>query len=133
MVAEVTICKGGEVDKEGRSRGEIKDMCFSVEVIFGIRYISNNRINLFQIRDNTGLECDTVLHRRNGTYGLIEVKLGGETKIEEGAANLKALADKIDTTRMPAPSFLMVLIGKGRYAFRRTDGIYVVPVGCLKP
>ena len=57
---------------------------------------------LYHYRDNTGLECDAVLHRRNGTYGLIEVKLGGDTRIEEGATNLKTLAAKIDTTRMPS-------------------------------
>ncbi len=88
---------------------------------------------LYHYRDSTGLECDTVLYRRNGTYGLIEIKLGGETRIEEGATNLKNLANKIDTTRMPNPSFMMVLIGIGKYAYRRQDGVYVVPIGCLKP
>lgn len=88
---------------------------------------------LYHYRDSTGLECDTVLHRRNGTYGLIEIKLGGETRIEEGATSLKNLANKIDTTRMPNPSFMMVLIGIGKYAYRRQDGVYVVPIGCLKP
>lgn len=73
-----------------------------------------------------------MLHRRNGTYGLIEIKLGGEGLIEEGAANLKALSEKIDTTRMKAPSFMMVLTGTGAYAYRRKDGVYVVPIGCLK-
>lgn len=87
---------------------------------------------LYHYRDSTGLECDTVLHRRNGTYALIEVKLGGETRIEEGATNLKSLANKIDSTRMPNPSFMMVLVGKGKYAYRRQDGVYVVPIGCLK-
>ena len=70
------------------------------------------------------LECDAVLHRRNGTYGLIEIKLGGEGLIEEGAANLKSLAEKIDTARMKAPSFMMVLTGTGAYAYRRKDGPY---------
>lgn len=87
---------------------------------------------LYHYRDSTGLECDTVLHRRNGTYALIEVKLGGETRIEEGATNLKSLANKIDSTRMPNPSFMMVLVGKGKYAYCRPDGVYVVPIGCLK-
>ena len=61
----------------------------------------------------------SVLHRRNGTYGLIEIKLGGEGLIEEGAANLKSLAEKIDTTRMKVPSFMMVLTGTGAYAYRQ--------------
>lgn len=86
---------------------------------------------LYHYRDNNGLECDAVLHRRNGTYGLIEIKLGGEMLIEEGATSLKSLAEKIDTTRMKEPSFLMVLTGTGLYAYRRKDGVYVVPIGCL--
>ncbi|MBR5633606.1 MAG: ATP-binding protein [Prevotella sp.] len=87
---------------------------------------------LYHYRDKNGLECDAVLHRRNGTYGLIEIKLGGDTLIEEGAANLKSLAEKIDTAKMKEPSFLMVLTGTGAYAYRRKDGVYVVPIGCLR-
>lgn len=88
---------------------------------------------LYHYRDSSGLECDTVIHRRNGTYALVEVKLGGDAKIEQGAESLRSLAGKIDTSRMPAPSFLMVLTAVGKYAYRRKDGIYVVPIGCLKP
>lgn len=87
---------------------------------------------VYHFRDKTELECDAVVHLRNGFYGLIEVKLGGDRLIEEGAQNLKKLRDKIDTTKMKTPSFLMVLIGVGDYAYRRQDGIYVVPIGCLK-
>ena len=87
---------------------------------------------VYHFRDKTGLECDAVVHLRNGSYGLIEVKLGGDKLIEEGAENLKLLKDKIDITKMKAPSFLMVLIGVGDYAYRRPDGVYVVPIGCLK-
>lgn len=88
---------------------------------------------VFHYRDSTGLECDAVLHRRNGTYALIEVKLGGDSKIDEGAKCLKTLADKIDTTRMKQPSFLMVLTAVGKYAYQRPDGVIVVPIGCLMP
>lgn len=88
--------------------------------------------SLYHYRDKNGLECDAVLHRRNGTYGLIEIKLGGDRLIEEGASNLISLAGKIDTTRMKNPSFMMVLTGTGAYAYRRKDGVYVVPIGCLK-
>ena len=63
---------------------------------------------------------------------MIEIKLGGEKNIEEGAKNLKRLAAKIDTTKMKAPSFLMILTGTTKYAIRREDGVYVVPIGCLK-
>ena len=69
---------------------------------------------------------------RNGSYGLIEIKLGGEKLISEGAANLLALAGKIDADKMKRPSFQMVLTGIWDYAYRRKDGVYVVPIGCLK-
>jgi len=88
---------------------------------------------LYHYRDKNGLECDAVLHLRNGEYGLIEVKIGGEENINKGAATLKTLADKIDTEKMKAPSFLMVLTGIGKYAYKRPeDGVFVVPIGCLK-
>ncbi len=88
--------------------------------------------SIYHYRDSNGLECDAVLHLRNGSYGLIEIKLGGEKNIEEGAKNLKLLASRIDTTKMKAPSFLMILTGTTKYAIRREDGVYVVPIGCLK-
>lgn len=88
--------------------------------------------SVFHYRDNNGLECDSVLHLRNGHYGLVEIKLGGETLINEGASNLLSLAKKIDTDRMYAPSFMMVLVGTGRYAYRREDGVLVVPIGSLR-
>ncbi len=87
---------------------------------------------VYHYRDKSGLECDTVIHLRNGSFGLIEIKLGGDKLIEEGAETLKAFRDKIDTTKMKTPSFLMVLTGTGRYAYKREDGVYVVPIGCLK-
>lgn len=83
-------------------------------------------------RDKTGLECDAVIPLRNGAYGLVEIKLGGNDSVNAGAATLKTLAGKIDTDRMRHPSFLMVLTAVGQYAYRREDGVYVVPVGCLK-
>lgn len=88
---------------------------------------------MYHYRDKSGLECDAVMHLRGGRYGLIEVKLGGSTGIEEGAATLKALAARIDTGKMKSPSFLMVLTAVGQFAYTRKDGVLVVPVGCLKP
>lgn len=89
---------------------------------------------VFHFRNADGLECDAVLHRRNGTYGLIEIKLGGQELIEKGASTLKRLAGKINTDKMSKPSFMMVLTAVGEYAYRRPlDGIWVVPIGCLKP
>ena len=79
--------------------------------------------NVYHYRDKSGLECDAVVHLRNGQYGLIEVKLGGETLINEG----------VKTLRMKAPAFKMILTATGEYAYRRPeDGIYIVPIGCLK-
>ena len=63
---------------------------------------------------------------------MVEIKLGGEEHIATAADNLKTLAQKIDTEKMNTPSFLMVLVGVGKYAYRREDGVYVVPIGCLK-
>lgn len=87
---------------------------------------------VYHYRDSDGLECDAVVHLRNGSFGLIEIKLGGDKLIEEGAKSLSKLARKIDTTKMKVPSFLMVLIATGKYAFRREDGVWVVPIGTLK-
>ena len=88
--------------------------------------------NVYHYRDSRGLECDAVIHLRNGSYGLIEIKLGGDKLIEEGVETLKELSSKIDTSKMKEPSFKMVLIGVGDFAYQRPDGIYVVPIGCLK-
>ena len=90
--------------------------------------------NVFHFRDANGLECDAVLHRRNGTYGLIEIKLGGGDLVEKGAQTLTKLSGKIDTEKMPEPAFLMVLTAVGDYSYRRPeDGVWVVPIGCLRP
>ena len=89
---------------------------------------------VYHYRDKSGLECDAVVHLRNGQFGLIEIKLGGDSLIKEGAETLNELANQIDTTRMKSPAFKMILTATGEYAYRRPeDGIYVVPIGCLKP
>lgn len=89
---------------------------------------------VYHYRDKSGLECDAVVHLRNGQYGLIEIKLGGDSLIKEGAETLNELANQIDTTRMKSPAFKMILTATGEYAYRRPeDGIYVVPIGCLRP
>lgn len=87
---------------------------------------------VYHYRDKNGLECDTVVHLRNGSYGLIEIKLGGEKLINEGVKALKELTEKIDTTKMKSPSFRMIVTAVGKFAYCREDGIYVVPIGCLK-
>lgn len=88
--------------------------------------------NVYHYRDKNGLECDAVVHLRDGRYGLIEIKLGGDKLIEEGARTLISLANLIDTSKMKHPSFMMVLTATGDYAYRRNDGVLVVPIGCLK-
>lgn len=87
---------------------------------------------VYHYRDKSELECDAVIHLRNGRYGLIEIKLGGDRLIEEGATSLKKLKDRIDTTKMPEPSFLMVMTAVGDMAYTRTDNVIVVPIGALK-
>ena len=87
---------------------------------------------VYHYRDKNGLECDTVVHLRNGAYGLIEIKLGGEKLINDGIKALNDLTDKIDTTKMRAPSFRMVLTAVGKFAYRQENGIYIVPIGCLR-
>ncbi len=101
----------------------MRDLRVYVEAINGV---------ICHYRDKNGLECDAVAHLRDGRYGLIEIKLGGEALISEGANTLKSLAAKIDTDRMKKPSFLMVLTGVGHYAYTREDGVLVVPIGCLR-
>lgn len=88
--------------------------------------------NVYHYRDKNGLECDAVIHLRDGNYGLIEIKLGGDNLINQGASTLLTLAGKIDTTKMKKPSFMMVLTAAGDYAYQREDGVLVVPIGCLK-
>lgn len=84
-------------------------------------------------RDNTGLECDAVVHLEDGRWGAIEIKLGGDELIEQGAQSLKNLRDKITSiSEERAPSFLMVLTAVGG-AYRREDGVYVTPINLLKP
>ena len=96
-------------------------------------YADSLKGSVYHFRDKSGLECDAVIHLRSGRYGLVEIKLGGDPSfVEEGAKNLNLLASRIDTTRMKAPSFRMVLVGVGAYAYQRPDGVYVVPIGCLK-
>jgi len=96
-------------------------------------YAETLKGNLYHYKDKNGLECDAVIHLKNRRYGLIEIKLGGEGLIEEGVKTLNILEGKIDTDIMPSPSFKMILTGVGTYAYRRKDGIYIVPIGCLRP
>ena len=86
---------------------------------------------IYHYRDKNGLECDAVIHLRNGTYGLIEIKLGGDKAIEEGKYTLNKLAKNIDYNIMKKPSFKMVITGTGKYAYKDGD-TFIIPIGCLK-
>lgn len=85
--------------------------------------------NVMHYRDSRGLECDTIIHLKDGRWAPIEVKLGGDHLIEEGAKNLLRL--KSDIAEKNQPSFMMILTATGP-AYRRPDGIYIVPINCLK-
>lgn len=87
---------------------------------------------VYHYRDKNNLECDAVLQRRNGSFGLIEIKLGGDAAVEHGASTLRMLAAKIDVEKMGKPSFLMVLTAVGDFAYQREDGVLVVPICCLR-
>jgi len=86
---------------------------------------------IYHYRDKNGLECDAVIHLRNGAYGLIEIKLGGDKAIEEGKYTLNKLAENIDYNLMKKPSFKMVITGTGKYAYKDGD-TFIIPIGCLK-
>ena len=84
-------------------------------------------------RDKQERECDAVVRKRDGRYGLVEIKLGGGTLVDEGARNLLSLESVIDTGKSGRPSFKMVLTAVGKFAYCREDGVLVVPISALKP
>jgi predicted AAA+ superfamily ATPase len=87
---------------------------------------------VYHYRDKDELECDAIIERRDGSYGLVEIKLGGDYAVSEAQITLNALAKKINTDKVGEPSFRMVLTAIGKYALRLEDGTLVVPIGCLK-
>ena len=97
-----------------------------------IKTYSQTNSNVYNYHDKDGLEIDAIVHRNNGQWGAIETKLGGETLINSGAEKLLKLAKKVDIERMQPPAFLMVLVAVSEFAYRRQDGVIVVPIGCLK-
>ena len=96
-------------------------------------YASTIGGEVMHYRDNTGLECDAVIHLENGQWGAVEIKLGGDELIEAGASSLKRLKEKLaEKSDEKAPSFLMVLTAVGG-SYQREDGVYVAPINLLKP
>ena len=94
-------------------------------------YAQKNHGQVFFYRDNVGLEADAVVALRDGRWGLVEIKLN-QSQADAASDSLRRVANKVDQTIMGAPSFLLVMAADG-YAYRRNDGVYVVPIGCLKP
>ena len=88
---------------------------------------------VYHYRDKDELECDAIIERRDGTYGLVEIKIGGSVAIQEAQKSLDKLAKKINTDKVGKPAFRMVLTAVGEYALKQPDGTLVVPIGCLKP
>lgn len=94
-------------------------------------YAQKNHGQVFFYRDNAGLEADAVVALRDGRWGLVEIKLN-QSQADAASDSLRRVANKVDQTIMGVPSFLLVVTADG-YAYRRNDGVYVVPIGCLKP
>lgn len=122
----------------GASPGELVNDLETLGLIFESLCIRDLRVyaealdgTLCHYRDRSGLEADAVIRLRNGSYALVEVKLGGDRLIEEGASSLKSLAARIDTTKMKKPSFLAVVTGVGEYSYPREDGVLVIPITAL--
>ena len=88
--------------------------------------------DVYHYKDNLDNECDVVIHLRDGRYALLEVKLGGERLIDEGVRTLKDVLRRIDTDKMGKPAFMAIITGTERYAYRRDDGIIILPLGALK-
>lgn len=85
---------------------------------------------VFHYRDKSGLEADAIVHLKDGRWGAVEVKMGAK-EIEKAAENLKILREKINLDKMKEPSFLMVLTAT-ELGYRRNDGVYIIPIGCLR-
>ena len=96
-------------------------------------YAAANDGKVSHYRDKSGLECDAVMHLRDGRYGLIEVKLGGEALIADGRSKLNRLAGEIDTRQMKEPAFKMIIVAEGEFAYEEPDGTLICPIGCLRP
>lgn len=93
-------------------------------------YAQSNDADVFHYRDKSGLEADLIVRLRDGRWAAIEVKLG-KKQIDMAAQNLLALKARVDEDKMGEASFLMIVTG-GQFAYRRKDGVLVVPAGCLR-
>lgn len=96
-------------------------------------YVESTGGRVSHYHDSNGLECDAVIHLYGGAYGLAQIKLGGsQQEIEDAAERMRTLEERLDDNQ-PKPAFHMVLTGGNNVAYQRPDGLYVVPIGCLRP
>jgi predicted AAA+ superfamily ATPase len=93
-------------------------------------YAQANDGDVFHYRDKNNLESDLIVRLRDGRWAAIEVKMG-QKQIEDAAKNLLKLKNIVDTTKMGEPTFLMILTA-GEVAYKRKDGVWIVPLGCLR-
>jgi hypothetical protein len=93
-------------------------------------YTQANDGEVFHYRDRNNLEADAIVHLNDGRWGAVEIKMGA-SEIEKAAENLKILRDRVNIEKMMNPSFLMILTAS-EVGYQRKDGIYVLPIGCLK-
>ena len=113
---------------------ELFGLLFESLVIRDLRvYAQSADGEVLHYRDNTGLEVDAIVTTQGGAWAALEVKLGGQERIEEAAAGLLKFRDRVDTERCGAPAALGVIVGSGTYAYRRDDGVWVLPIGVCGP
>jgi predicted AAA+ superfamily ATPase len=93
-------------------------------------YTQTNGGSVFHYRDKTGLEADAIIHLNDNKWGLVEVKLGN-AEFDKASENLLKLEERIDTEKLGKPAFKMIITSTG-YAYKRQDGVIIVPIGCLK-
>ncbi|MDT8367762.1 MAG: DUF4143 domain-containing protein [Longimicrobiales bacterium] len=113
---------------------ELFGLLFESMVVRDLRvYAQAADADVYHYRDNTGLEIDAIVSSHGGPWAAFEVKLGGERWIEEAAESLLRFRDRVDTDRLGVPAALGVIVGSGRYAYRRDDDIWVLPIGVFGP
>ncbi len=93
-------------------------------------YTQTNGGSVFHYRDKTGLEADAIIHLNDNKWGLVEVKLGN-AEFDKASENLLKLEERIDTEKLGKPAFKMIITSTD-YAYKRQDGVIIVPIGCLK-
>ena len=94
-------------------------------------YVSNIGGEIRHYRDSNGLECDAVIHLKDGRYALAEIKLGGEDLIKEGINKLRAIRTKIRSNNQKEPEFSMIVTACGD-SYTTDEGVHIVPINMLR-